>query len=107
MASSSDSSSADGENDDGLEWVWDSPIPWYNKPQAVAVIVLLLASVGLALAGVVLQLFQDPTGVTHDFEELFPWLYFFAAFPPLALALRWLCWRLYAVGYLCDSPQMC
>lgn len=106
--SSSNASSADDENYDGLEWVWDSAIPWYSKPRVVAVIVLLLASLGLALAGVVLQVvFQDPTGLTHDYEEVFPWLYFFAAFPPLALALRWLCWRLYAVSKLWDSPQLC
>lgn len=64
-------------------------------------LVLLLTSVGLVLAGLVFQVvYRDADGFTsRDFQHVFPWLYFFAAFPPLALALRWLCWKLYAVSH--------
>jgi hypothetical protein len=41
--------------------------------------------------------FKDPDGIDRGNEEVFPILYFLAALPPLALALRWLCWRLYTV----------
>jgi hypothetical protein len=89
--------------DENEEWVWETAIPWYCKPRAMASIVLLLASGCLVLAGLVLQVvFRDPEGLSTQYEGVYPWLYFFAAFPPLALALRWLCWRLYAVS--ADRP---
>lgn len=62
-------------------------------------VLLLLASLGLVLAGLVLQvILRDPAGFNKDYEEVYPWMYFFAAFPPLGMALRWLCWRLYTVS---------
>jgi hypothetical protein len=63
----------------------------------VAVLVLLLASVGLVLAGLVCQVVFKDTDGTRDYQQVYPWLYFLAAWAPLALALRWLCWRLYTV----------
>lgn len=101
-ASTSRRSSSDGSsegNDEGSEWGWDSgSTPWYCRPKRVAVLVMLLVSAGLVLAGLVLQVvLRDPEGLVHDYDGVFPWLYFFAAFPPLFLVLRWLCWRLYTV----------
>lgn len=97
--SSDASSSTEDGNFDG-EWAWDTAVPWYCKPRSMLVVVLLLASMGLVLAGLVLQVvFRDPEGLTAQYEDTYPWLYFFAAFPPLALLLRWLCWRLYTVSH--------
>lgn len=111
--SSGASSSADDNED--ADWAWDAGhVPWYCQPRKLAVVVLLLASLGLVLAGLVLQVvFRDPEGLTADYETVYTWLYFLAAFPPLALLLRWLCWRLYAVSknmgqhiiYVHDAPD--
>lgn len=103
LSSSESDASSSVEDENYEEWVWDTAIPWYCKPRAMASIVLLLASGCLVLAGLVLQVvFRDPEGLITQYEGVYPWLYFFAAFPPLALALRWLCWRLYAVSV--DRP---
>lgn len=95
---SSNDASSSSSSDQDSEWGWDTHTPaWYNQPRRVAVLVLLLASVGLVLAGLVCQVvFKDADG-TRDYQQVYPWLYFLAAWAPLALALRWLCWRLYTV----------
>jgi hypothetical protein len=97
--SSGTSSSADDEVEDA-DWAWDAGhVPWYCQPRKLAVVVLLLVSVGLVLAGLVLQVvFRDPEGLTKDFEDVYTFFYFVAGTPPVALLLRWLCWRLYAVS---------
>lgn len=84
-------------DESGWDLGWQTASPWYCKPRKVAVVLLLLASLGLVLAGLVLQVVMgDPEDSN---AEVYPWLYFFAAFSPLALALRWLCWRLYMVSW--------
>ena len=61
-----DSSEGDSEEDYGSDdFGWDPRKPWYSTPRKVAVVLLLLASVGLVLAGLVMQV------VLKDSEEAF------------------------------------
>jgi hypothetical protein len=60
-------------------------------------VLLLLATVALVLAGVMMQLVPPMPEARAYYQRVYPWLYFVAALPPLAMAWRWLWWKVYKV----------
>ncbi|KAF8070975.1 MSL9 [Scenedesmus sp. PABB004] len=113
----SDASDGDGDDDDGYaasgaadsdagdSFLASEPAPlWWRRPACVCVAGLLALSGGLVVAGLVCQLGVDEAGLAagsraRAAREAYPWFFFFSAFPPLGIALRWLCWRAYSACF--------
>lgn len=92
------SETSEGQDDD-VELLFDKDSACRRYSGRILGTLLLLATVGLVMAGLLLQLvLAEHGGRAPHYQKVYPWLYFFAAFPPLAFAWRWLSFTLYNVS---------